>query len=103
MANVLVPSTKPASRRPGAESTALGDGVTNRGDEFEFVAAVADGGHSGCEIDGPPFDLLEVSMHIPEAGEKKLAFCADNLSLLRNFNFGPRPGGDNASIANDDG
>ena len=52
-----------------AEPATLGDGVTHGRDEFKFVAAIADSRDSRCEIDRSPFHLLEVGVHIPEAGQ----------------------------------
>ena len=52
-----------------AEAAALRDGVANGGDEFEFVAAIANGSRASGEIDWAPLDLFEMGVHVPEAGQ----------------------------------
>src|SRR5579862_6619448 len=68
-----------------AKPTALGNGVTNRGYEFKFVAAIAHRGHSSRQINRAPLDLFEVSVHVPEAGQKKFAFSIDHVGVFRDL------------------
>ena len=66
-----------------AEPSILGDGITDGRDEFKFVAAIADSRDPRCEIDRSPFHLLEVGVHIPEAGQEEFSFGIDDVSVLR--------------------
>ena len=52
-----------------ADATAGVDGVAYRRDELHDVAFVAHGGDAGGEVDRGLLDLLDVGVHVPEAGQ----------------------------------
>ena len=68
-------------------SPACGHRVAHLGDELELVADVAHGGDSSGEVEGSPFNLLEMGVHVPEAGNDKLAGCIDDNRVRRHCHF----------------
>ena len=81
---------------------AVRDGVADRGDEFEFVAAIAHRRNSRGEIDRAPLDLLKVSVHVPEAGENGLAMRIDDIRVLGNLHLRSRTNRNDASVVDHD-
>jgi hypothetical protein len=59
---------KACEEKARTKAASLGNRVAHGFYEFKFVAAIADGGDTGGEIDWPPLDLLEVCMHVPKSG-----------------------------------
>ena len=81
----------PMSQRAGAidnageqktrsEAAALCDGVAYGSDEFKLVTAIADRRNPGREINWSPLNLLEMRVHVPEAGENSFAVRIDHLA-----------------------
>src|SRR5580704_14633792 len=86
-----------ASREDSRPETApFADRITDGGNEFKFVAAVAHGGCAGGQVDRPPLDLFEVRVHVPEAGKDRLTLDIDHLGVGWNPYFGAWPGCDDA-------
>ena len=93
----------PASENARAEAAALRDGVAHGGDEFEFVAAVAHRGDAGRQIDRSPLDLLEVGVHVPEAGQNGFAVSIDDVRVLGNLYLARGPAATMRPLSNHDG
>jgi len=86
----------------GTDAAAAVDGIFDGGDEVELVAAVADVGDSGGEIDGTPLDLLVVGVHVPQAGEDEFAGGVEDGGILRNLDFVARAGSDDGVASGED-
>ena len=68
-----VPSMTPANSRCGPMAGSLCGRVHRaRADEVELVADIADAGDTGCQVNGAPFHLLVMSMHVPEPGQREI-------------------------------
>ena len=67
------PSMIPASSIRGPDALSRSHRVADRGNELELVADVADRRDAGRQVNRPPFDLLEMGVHIPQARHDGLA------------------------------